>query len=61
MEVLTQHCHCFSADPVYMQLDVDKEEYIKNDHGVVYMGTNLNVITRPWSFGQVCDNEQYVV
>uniref|UniRef100_A0A3Q1HB60 Transglutaminase-like domain-containing protein n=1 Tax=Anabas testudineus TaxID=64144 RepID=A0A3Q1HB60_ANATE len=40
------------ADPVYMQLDVDKEEYIKNDHGVVYMGTNLNVITRPWSFGQ---------
>lgn len=47
--------HCFSGDPVYMPLDVHKEEYIKSDYGLIYMGTTLNVSKRPWSFGQVCD------
>ncbi|XP_030588495.1 protein-glutamine gamma-glutamyltransferase 2 [Archocentrus centrarchus] len=39
-------------DPVYMPLDVHKEEYIKSDYGLVYMGTTLNVSNRPWAFGQ---------
>ncbi|XP_054655733.1 protein-glutamine gamma-glutamyltransferase 5-like isoform X2 [Dunckerocampus dactyliophorus] len=39
-------------DPVYMPLDVQIDEYIKSDYGVLYMGTHMNVIQRPWSFGQ---------
>ncbi|XP_044067999.1 protein-glutamine gamma-glutamyltransferase 5-like isoform X2 [Siniperca chuatsi] len=39
-------------DPVYMPLDVQIQEYIKSDYGLVYMGTYLNISRRPWSFGQ---------
>nr|XP_046253906.1 protein-glutamine gamma-glutamyltransferase 2-like isoform X2 [Scatophagus argus] len=39
-------------DQVYMPLDVQKQEYIKSDCGLVYMGTHLNISRRPWSFGQ---------
>ncbi|XP_069550242.1 protein-glutamine gamma-glutamyltransferase 5-like [Brachyistius frenatus] len=39
-------------DPVYMPLDVHIKEYLKSDYGLVYMGTQLNVSKRPWSFGQ---------
>lgn len=61
MEIITQHCLCFPADLVYMPLDVHKEEYIKSDYGLVYMGTNLNVMKQPWLFGQVCDNKPYAL
>uniref|UniRef100_A0A4W6CMY1 protein-glutamine gamma-glutamyltransferase n=1 Tax=Lates calcarifer TaxID=8187 RepID=A0A4W6CMY1_LATCA len=39
-------------DPVYMPLDAQIQEYIKSDYGLVFMGTNLNVRSRPWSYGQ---------
>ncbi|XP_053173330.1 protein-glutamine gamma-glutamyltransferase 5-like [Scomber japonicus] len=39
-------------DPVYMPLDVQIQEYVKSDYGLVYMGTHLNICKRPWSFGQ---------
>ncbi|XP_040009880.1 protein-glutamine gamma-glutamyltransferase 2-like [Xiphias gladius] len=39
-------------DTVYMPLDVHKQEYIKSDYGLVYMGSNININQRPWSFGQ---------
>ncbi|XP_068589270.1 protein-glutamine gamma-glutamyltransferase 5-like [Cebidichthys violaceus] len=39
-------------DPVYIPLDVQIQEYIKSDYGVVYMGTPHLNINRPWSFGQ---------
>ncbi|XP_051915729.1 protein-glutamine gamma-glutamyltransferase 5-like isoform X1 [Hippocampus zosterae] len=39
-------------DAVYMPLDVQRQEYIKSDYGVIYMGTDVNVSLRPWSFGQ---------
>ncbi|XP_019944411.2 protein-glutamine gamma-glutamyltransferase 2-like [Paralichthys olivaceus] len=39
-------------DPVYMPQEDQRQEYIKSDYGVVFMGTNLNVCQRPWSFGQ---------
>ncbi|XP_042348149.1 protein-glutamine gamma-glutamyltransferase 5-like [Plectropomus leopardus] len=39
-------------DPVYMPMDAQIEEYIKSDYGQVYMGTHLNMTSRPWSFGQ---------
>ncbi|XP_067384438.1 protein-glutamine gamma-glutamyltransferase 5-like isoform X2 [Channa argus] len=40
------------SDPVYMPHEVQRQEYVKSDYGVVYMGTDLNVSKRPWSFGQ---------
>nr|XP_057940072.1 protein-glutamine gamma-glutamyltransferase 5-like [Doryrhamphus excisus] len=40
------------TDPVYMPLNVQLDEYIKSDYGVLFMGTHVNVIQRPWSFGQ---------
>lgn len=42
-----------------MPLDVQIQEYIKNDYGLVYMGTHLNNSGQPWSFGQVCDTQLY--
>uniref|UniRef100_A0A3B4UN21 Protein-glutamine gamma-glutamyltransferase 2-like n=1 Tax=Seriola dumerili TaxID=41447 RepID=A0A3B4UN21_SERDU len=39
-------------DPVYMQDNDEIQEYIKSDYGVIFMGTNLNICQRPWSFGQ---------
>lgn len=44
-----------SDDPVYMPLDAQREEYIRSDYGLVYMGSQQNVSWRPWSFGQVGD------
>ncbi|XP_053705506.1 protein-glutamine gamma-glutamyltransferase E-like [Synchiropus splendidus] len=40
------------SDPVYMPLEVQLQEYVKSDFGVVFMGTNTNVSKRPWCFGQ---------
>ncbi|XP_068163025.1 protein-glutamine gamma-glutamyltransferase 2-like isoform X2 [Antennarius striatus] len=39
-------------DPVYMPLDVQIQEYMKSDYGIVYMGTPQNICRLPWSFGQ---------
>lgn len=44
----------FSDDPVYMPLDVQRDEYIKSDYGLVYMGSQQNISRRPWLYGQVC-------
>ncbi|GLD72966.1 protein-glutamine gamma-glutamyltransferase 2-like protein [Lates japonicus] len=44
-------------DPVYMPLDAQIQEYIKSDYGLVFMGTSLNVRSRPWSYGQVNCND----
>nr|XP_040048606.1 LOW QUALITY PROTEIN: protein-glutamine gamma-glutamyltransferase 5-like [Gasterosteus aculeatus aculeatus] len=39
-------------DPVYMPMDVQIQEYIRSDYGLLYMGTCGNIGRRPWSFGQ---------
>uniref|UniRef100_A0A8C8ES48 Transglutaminase-like domain-containing protein n=1 Tax=Oncorhynchus tshawytscha TaxID=74940 RepID=A0A8C8ES48_ONCTS len=39
-------------DTVYIPFEDQRDEYIKNDLGFLYMGTPHNVISRPWSFGQ---------
>lgn len=57
IEVLPQHCRCFSGDPVYMPLDAQIREYITSDYGMLFMGSHSNVSRRPWSFGQVCDTQ----
>lgn len=44
---------CFPDDPVYLPLEVQREEYIKSDYGLVYMGSHQNISRRPWLYGQV--------
>ncbi|KAI4824164.1 hypothetical protein KUCAC02_012701 [Chaenocephalus aceratus] len=39
-------------DPVYMPLKAQREEYIKNDCGILFTGTPQNINERPWMFGQ---------
>ncbi|XP_061624140.1 protein-glutamine gamma-glutamyltransferase E-like [Phyllopteryx taeniolatus] len=49
-----EHTFLFSLeeDPVYMPLDAQRQEYVKSDYGVIYMGTDHNFSQQPWSFGQ---------
>ncbi|XP_037099763.1 protein-glutamine gamma-glutamyltransferase 5-like isoform X2 [Syngnathus acus] len=39
-------------DPVYIPLDAQRQEYVKNDYGMIYMGTDINFSKQPWSFSQ---------
>uniref|UniRef100_H3CHI6 Transglutaminase-like domain-containing protein n=1 Tax=Tetraodon nigroviridis TaxID=99883 RepID=H3CHI6_TETNG len=39
-------------DPVYMPLEVQRDEYIKSDYGLVFMGSHPNISRRPWLYGQ---------
>ena len=41
-------------DQVYMANAKERDEYVMNDTGRVYMGTAVNPHGRPWAFGQVC-------
>ncbi|XP_036389387.1 protein-glutamine gamma-glutamyltransferase 5-like [Megalops cyprinoides] len=40
------------SDAVYIPFEDQREEYVKNDFGLLYMGTPHNVISQPWAFGQ---------
>uniref|UniRef100_A0AAV2LWM6 protein-glutamine gamma-glutamyltransferase n=1 Tax=Knipowitschia caucasica TaxID=637954 RepID=A0AAV2LWM6_KNICA len=40
-------------DPVWMPLEVQLQEYIHNDYGLVFVGTQQSVRQRPWAFGQM--------
>ncbi|KAL2090584.1 hypothetical protein ACEWY4_012847 [Coilia grayii] len=39
-------------DAVYLPLESQREEYVLNDFGFLYMGTPGNIQSRPWSFDQ---------
>ncbi|KAG5838038.1 hypothetical protein ANANG_G00219550 [Anguilla anguilla] len=39
-------------DAVHIPFEDQRMEYVKNDFGLLYMGTPHNVISRPWAFGQ---------
>ncbi|XP_035003769.2 transglutaminase 5, like [Hippoglossus stenolepis] len=39
-------------DTVYIPFEDQKEEYVQNDSGLLFMGTTMNVVSRPWSFDQ---------
>ncbi|XP_056462367.1 transglutaminase 5, like [Gadus chalcogrammus] len=41
-----------SKDAVFLSFEDQREEYIQNDSGLLYMGTPLSVAARPWSFDQ---------
>uniref|UniRef100_A0A2P2HW15 protein-glutamine gamma-glutamyltransferase n=1 Tax=Hirondellea gigas TaxID=1518452 RepID=A0A2P2HW15_9CRUS len=42
-------------DNVYMEDDAEREEYIMNDRGKVYVGQYRKARGRPWAFGQFDD------
>ncbi|XP_041743133.1 LOW QUALITY PROTEIN: protein-glutamine gamma-glutamyltransferase 5 [Coregonus clupeaformis] len=42
-------CH---EDAVHIPFEDQREEYVKNDSGLLYMGTPKNLESRPWSFDQ---------
>ncbi|XP_041639534.1 transglutaminase 5, like [Cheilinus undulatus] len=39
-------------DEVYIPFEDQREEYILNDSGLLFMGTPMNMVARPWSFDQ---------
>lgn len=39
-------------DSVYIPFEDQREEYVMNDSGLLFMGTAMNVVPRPWSFDQ---------
>lgn len=40
-------------DDVYIPFEDQREEYVANDAGLLFMGTAVNLVSRPWSFDQV--------
>ena len=48
-----QICNPCSDDQVYMANAKEREEYVLNDTGRVYMGNAVKPHGRPWAFGQV--------
>ncbi|XP_018559348.1 transglutaminase 5, like [Lates calcarifer] len=39
-------------DTVYIPFEDLREEYVLNDSGLLFMGTAVNLVSRPWSFDQ---------
>ncbi|XP_074497796.1 transglutaminase 5, like [Sebastes fasciatus] len=39
-------------DVVHIPFEDQREEYIQNDSGLLFIGTAMNLVSRPWSFDQ---------
>uniref|UniRef100_A0A670IKE8 Transglutaminase-like domain-containing protein n=2 Tax=Podarcis muralis TaxID=64176 RepID=A0A670IKE8_PODMU len=44
-----------SDDPVYLDNQAHREEYVLNEHGIVFQGLPKHVTSHPWYFGQFQD------
>ncbi|XP_078508008.1 protein 4.2-like isoform X2 [Lissotriton helveticus] len=45
-----------SEDDVFLNNEAQRQEYILNEDGIIYRGTESNIQSHPWNFGQ-CDEE----
>ncbi|RVE73053.1 hypothetical protein OJAV_G00045530 [Oryzias javanicus] len=41
-----------SGDSVFIPYEDQREEYILSDYGLLFMGTPMNTVSRPWSYDQ---------
>lgn len=44
----------FTEDTVYMENEVWRKEYVLNDKGLIWMGSQTSFFPKKWVFGQVC-------
>ena len=47
---------CVTDDTVYMDDVASREEFVLNDRGRIYRGTQKQISAKPWNFGQVSEN-----
>lgn len=45
---------CFLEDPVYIEGESARREYVLNDVGKIYIGSHSKPKGRKWFYGQVC-------
>ncbi|XP_029815255.1 protein-glutamine gamma-glutamyltransferase 5-like [Manacus vitellinus] len=50
-----EHIYYLADDPVYMDNQAHREEYVLNEHGILYEGVHKHITSRPWHFGQFED------
>ena len=43
----------YADDLVYMANEEEREEYVLDDTGGIWVGANVSNYRRPWNFGQV--------
>ena len=43
----------FPEDGAYLEDELKRREYVKNETGMIYAGTDASMFTWPWNFGQV--------
>ncbi|OPJ68506.1 protein-glutamine gamma-glutamyltransferase 5-like [Patagioenas fasciata monilis] len=51
-QTLSSLSQSFADDPVYMDNQSHREEYVLNEHGLLYEGVHKHITCRPWHFGQ---------